>query len=165
MPWLVCTSPSEDWTVIPPSRHSRHGPRRRGRTQDRTPRTSQRCGPGETFGSVAQLVEPPAVNRVVVGSSPTASANAYGATHNGPSLCAVCKRQGENIYFLTGSGLNKMNGCDRHTGAGLKSSVVIRRCCLCEEAEAVNGCGVVTAIERLGRCVGLAEQSAAPETV
>nr|DAL09386.1 MAG TPA_asm: hypothetical protein [Caudoviricetes sp.] len=51
MPWLVCASPSEDWAVIPPSRHSRHGPRRRGRTQDRTPRTSQRCGPGETYAA------------------------------------------------------------------------------------------------------------------
>ena len=83
----------------------------------------------------------------------------------GACLCAVCKRQVEECILLTGSGLNKMNGCDRHTGAGLKSSVVIRRCCLCEEAEAANGCGVVTAIERLGRCVGRAEQSAAPETV
>ena len=83
----------------------------------------------------------------------------------GACLCAVRKRQDEEIYVLAGTGFVKMNGCDRRTGAGLKSSVVIRRCCLCEEAEAVNGCGVVTAIERLGRCVGQAEQSAAPETV
>ena len=39
-------------------------------------------------------------------------------------LCAVRKRQDEVIYVLAGTGFVKMNGCDRRTGAGLKSSVV-----------------------------------------
>lgn len=34
-------------------------------------------------------------------------------------LCAVRKRQDEVIYLLAGTGLVKMNGCDRRTGAGL----------------------------------------------
>ena len=86
------------------------------------------------------------------------------ATRGFPVRCM--KAAGRSNLLFGWLRLNvKNNGCDRHTGAGLKSSVVIRRCCLCEEAEAVNGCGVVTAIERLGRRVGQAEQSAAPETV
>lgn len=43
---------------------------------------------------------------------------------HGACLCAVRKRQDEGIYVLAGTGLVKMNGCDRRTGAGLKSSVV-----------------------------------------
>ena len=39
-------------------------------------------------------------------------------------LCAVRKRQDDGIYLLAGTGLVKMNGCDRRTGAGLQSSVV-----------------------------------------
>ena len=42
----------------------------------------------------------------------------------GACLCAVRKRQDERIYVLAGTGFVKMNGCDRRTGAGLKSSVV-----------------------------------------
>ena len=42
----------------------------------------------------------------------------------GAFLCAVRKRQDEVIYVLAGTGFVKMNGCDRRTGAGLKSSVV-----------------------------------------
>jgi hypothetical protein len=34
------------------------------------------------------------------------------------------KAAGRRIYYLAGPGLCKRNGCDRHTGAGLKSSVV-----------------------------------------
>ena len=43
-------------------------------------------------------------------------------------LCAVRKRQDEGIYVLAGTGFVKMNGCDRRTGAGLKSSVGYRHC-------------------------------------
>lgn len=39
-------------------------------------------------------------------------------------LCAVRKRQAEEIYYWLAPALLKMNGCDRRTGAGLKSSVV-----------------------------------------
>ena len=39
-------------------------------------------------------------------------------------LCAVRKRRDEVIYILAGTGFVMMNGCDRRTGAGLKSSVV-----------------------------------------
>ena len=86
------------------------------------------------------------------------------ATRGFPVRCM--KAAGRSNLLFGWLRLNvKNNGCDRHTGAGLKSSVVIRRCCFCEEAEAVNGCGVATAIEILGCCVGWAEQSAAPETV
>lgn len=39
-------------------------------------------------------------------------------------LRAVRKRWDDVIYLLAGTGFVKMNGCDRRTGAGLKSSVV-----------------------------------------
>lgn len=81
---------------------------------------------------VAQSVEH-RVRRYVVGSSPTvctigvtsclAAARSV-SLRKWSFLCAVRKRQDEVIYVLAGTGFVKMNGCDRRTGAGLKSSVV-----------------------------------------
>lgn len=81
---------------------------------------------------VAQSVEHRA-RRYVVGSSPTvctigvtfclAAARSV-SLRKWSFLCAVRKRQDEEIYVLAGTGFVKMNGCDRRTGAGLKSSVV-----------------------------------------
>lgn len=81
---------------------------------------------------VAQSVEHRA-RRYVVGSSPTvctigvtsclAAARSV-SLRKWSFLCAVRKRQDEVIYVLAGTGFVKMNGCDRRTGAGLKSSVV-----------------------------------------
>nr|DAE57321.1 MAG TPA: hypothetical protein [Caudoviricetes sp.]DAP50362.1 MAG TPA: hypothetical protein [Caudoviricetes sp.] len=53
-------------------------------------------------------------------------------------LCAVRKRQDEEIYVLAGTGFVKMNGCDRRTGAGLKSSVGYRHCCTLRECRGVQ---------------------------
>ena len=101
----------------------------------RTPRTSQRCGPAGTYADVAQSVEHAAFPALipVVGSSPTvctigvtsclAAARSV-SLRKWSFLCAVRKRQDEVIYVLAGTGFVKMNGCDRRTGAGLKSSVV-----------------------------------------
>lgn len=57
-------------------------------------------------------------------------------------LCAVRKRQDEVIYVLAGTGFVKMNGCDRRTGAGLKSSVVGLGTTVFERNPR-RGCGVV----------------------
>lgn len=84
---------------------------------------------------VAQSVEHAAFPALipVVGSSPTvctigvtsclAAARSV-SLRKWSFLCAVRKRQDEEIYVLAGTGFVKMNGCDRRTGAGLKSSVV-----------------------------------------
>ena len=84
---------------------------------------------------VAQSVEHAAFPALipVVGSSPTvctigvtsclAAARSV-SLRKWSFLCAVRKRQDEVIYVLAGTGFVKMNGCDRRTGAGLKSSVV-----------------------------------------
>ena len=53
-------------------------------------------------------------------------------------LCAVRKRQDEKIYVLAGTGFVKMNGCDRRTGAGLKSSVGYRHCYTLRECRGVQ---------------------------
>ena len=84
------------------------------------------------YADVAQSVEHRA-RRYVVGSSPTvctigvtsclAAARSV-SLRKWSFLCAVRKRQDEVIYVLAGTGFVKMNGCDRRTGAGLKSSVV-----------------------------------------
>lgn len=81
---------------------------------------------------VAQSAEHRA-RRYVVGSSPTvctigvtsclAAARSV-SLRKWSFLCAVRKRRDEEIYVLAGTGFVKMNGCDRRTGAGLKSSVV-----------------------------------------
>lgn len=84
---------------------------------------------------VAQSVEHAAFPALipVVGSNPTVctiGVTSYLAAARSVSLrkwsflCAVRKRQDEVIYVLAGTGFVKMNGCDRRTGAGLKSSVV-----------------------------------------
>ena len=67
-------------------------------------------------------------------------------------LCAVRKRQDEGIYLLAGTGFVKMNGCDRRTGAGLKSSVVGLGTTVLERNPR-RGCGVVAVVlgqSRLG---------------
>ena len=96
---------------------------------------------------VAQLVEHPDVNRSVAGSRPAVCA--IGVTsclaaarsvslRKWSFLCAVRKRQDEEIYILAGTGFVKMNGCDRRTGAGLKSSVGYRHCCTLRECRGVQ---------------------------
>lgn len=79
------------------------------------------------YADVAQLEEHRA-GRYVVGSSPTvctigvipclAAARSV-SLRKWSFLCAVRKRQDDGIYLLAGTGLVKMNGCDRRTGAGL----------------------------------------------
>lgn len=86
----------------------------------------------EQYADVAQSVEHRA-GRYVVGSSPTvctigvtsclAAARSV-SLRKWSFLRAVRKRQDEGIYVLAGTGFVKMNGCDRRTGAGLKSSVI-----------------------------------------
>lgn len=56
----------------------------------------------------------------------------------GACLCAVRKRQDEEIYVLAGTGFVKMNGCDRRTGAGLRSSVGYRHCYTLRECRGVQ---------------------------
>ena len=68
-------------------------------------------------------------------------------------LCAVRKRQEEGIYLLAGTGFVKMNGCDRRTGAGLKSSVVGLGTTVLERNPR-RGCGVVAVVLGQSRCVG-----------
>lgn len=68
-------------------------------------------------------------------------------------LCAVRKRQDEVIYVLAGTGFVKMNGCDRRTGAGLKSSVVGLGTTVFERNPR-RGCGVVAVVLGQSRCVG-----------
>lgn len=53
-------------------------------------------------------------------------------------LCAARKRQDKEIYVLAGTGFVKMNGCDRRTGAGLKSSVGYRHCYTLRECRGVQ---------------------------
>ena len=68
-------------------------------------------------------------------------------------LCAVRKRQDEVIYLLAGTGFVKMNGCDRRTGAGLKSSVVGLGTTALERTPR-RGCGVVAVVLGQSRYVG-----------
>ena len=113
----------------------------------RTPRTYQRCVPAGEYADVAQSAEHPAVNRSVAGSRPAvctigvtfclAAARSV-SLRKWSFLCAVRKRQDEEIYILAGTGFVKMNGCDRRTGAGLKSSVGYRHCCTLRECRGVQ---------------------------
>ena len=48
------------------------------------------------------------------------------------------KAAGRSNYYLAGPGLCKRNGCDRHTGAGLKSSVGYRHCYTLRECRGVQ---------------------------
>lgn len=58
------------------------------------------------------------------------------ATRGLPVRCM--KAAGRSIYYLAGPGLCKRNGCDRHTGAGLKSSVGYRHCYTLRECRGVQ---------------------------
>ena len=58
------------------------------------------------------------------------------ATRGLPVRCM--KAAGRRIYYLAGPGLCKRNGCDRHTGAGLKSSVGYRHCYTLRECRGVQ---------------------------
>lgn len=110
---------------------------------------------------VAQSVEHRA-RRYAVGSSPTvctigvtsclAAARSV-SLRKWSFLCAVRKRQDEEIYVLAGTGFVKMNGCDRRTGAGLKSSVVGLGTTVLERNPR-RGCGVVAVVLGQSRCVG-----------
>lgn len=90
---------------------------------------------------------PDFVSRYVVGPNPTvctigvtsclAAARSV-SLRKWSFLCAVRKRQDEKIYVLAGTGFVKMNGCDRRTGAGLKSSVGYRHCCTLRECRGVQ---------------------------
>ena len=68
-------------------------------------------------------------------------------------LRAVRKRKDEVIYLLAGTGFVKMNGCDRRTGAGLKSSVVGLGTTVLERNPR-RGCGVVAVVLGQSCCVG-----------
>lgn len=90
---------------------------------------------------------PDFVSRYVVGPSPTvctigvtsclAAARSV-SLRKWSFLCAVRKRQDEEIYVLAGTGFVKMNGCDRRTGAGLRSSVGYRHCYTLSECRGVQ---------------------------
>ena len=71
----------------------------------------------------------------------------------GAFLCAVRKRQDEEIYVLADTGCVKINGCDRRTGAGLKSSVVGLGTTVLERNPR-RGCGVVAVVLGQSRYVG-----------
>lgn len=115
----------------------------------------------EQYADVAQSVEHRA-GRYVVGSSPTvctigvtsclAAARSV-SLRKWSFLRAVRKRQDEVIYLLAGTGFVKMNGCDRRTGAGLKSSVVGLGTTALERTPR-RGCGVVAVVLGQSRCVG-----------
>lgn len=83
------------------------------------------------YADVAQLAEHHARRYAQVQVLPSAPDVCYRiaapwkgktATRGLPVRCM--KAAGRRIYYLAGPGLCKRNGCDRHTGAGLKSSVV-----------------------------------------
>ena len=115
----------------------------------------------EQYADVAQSVEHRA-RRYVVGSSPAvctigvapclAAARSV-SLRKWSFLCAVRKRRDEVIYVLAGTGFVKMNGCDRRTGAGLKSSVVGLGTTVFERNPR-RGCGVVAVVLGQSRCVG-----------
>lgn len=113
------------------------------------------------YADVAQSEERRA-RRYVVGSSPTVCtigvtsclAAAWSVSLRKWSfLCAVRKRKDDGIYLLAGTGLVKMNGCDRRTGAGLKSSVVGLGTTVLERNPR-RGCGVVAVVLGQSRYVG-----------
>lgn len=113
------------------------------------------------YADVAQLGEHRA-GRYVVGSSPTvctigvtsclAAARSV-SLRKWSFLRAVRKRQDEGIYVLAGTGLVMMNGCDRRTGAGLKSSVVGLGTTVLDRNPR-RGCGVVAVVLGQSRRVG-----------
>lgn len=77
-------------------------------------------------------------------------------------LCAVRKRRDEVIYLLAGTGFVKMNGCDRRTGAGLKSSVAGLGTTVLERNPR-RGCGVVAVVLGQSRFVGQYGYVVAPD--